>query len=419
MSAEAQIAAFEDGRLRLLSSSSASREAVLALPLSRLLVKMVRVPAGSDAVEFATPILKSLSPYPDEPLTVSCEKVREDADGAVVIAAAFPESSADDVGEALDAAKLNVVRIDLLALGQLRGIWSALGESSDRRLVLLCSPDCVSVVVLDGEHPSAIRAITDTESIRRELVLSLLEAEDFGGPRKLAEIVVVEQAAAEPESGDVVAASSGWADSLADLAPVRRIEVGSDAALVGVAARANDEGALNALPGSWRDLLDETRFKRKLVKCLAIAGGIWLLVVAIMFGVPMGYGFMVDRQKSLSQRHARQYKAVKEMRAKVDLIGKYSDHARGALEIMKALSDRLPEGVTLSSWSYKREDGVRVEGDADTAEAVYAFKDAMDELSAGEGGERLFGTVGLTGPSASKGRHHFKLACQYQEEGDE
>ena len=383
----------------------------MALPLSRLLVKMVRVPADGDAVAFATPILKAMSPYPDEPLTVGCEVVREGSDGAVVIAAAFPESSADDIGEALDAAKLNVVRIDLLALGQLRGIWNSLGESSGRRLVLFRSPDCVSILVLDGEQPSAIRAITDTGNIRRDLMLSLLEAEDFGGARKLAEIVVVET--------DATAAAAEWMDGISDLAPVRRIEVGMDAALVGVAERTKDAGALNALPESWRDLLEETRFKRKLVKCLAVAGGIWLLVVAIMFGVPTVYGFMVDRQKSLSRRHARQYAAVKEMKAKVDLIHKYSDHARGALEIMKALSDRLPEGITLSSWSYKREDGVHVWGDAETAEAVYAFKDAMDDLSAGEDGERLFGTVNLNGPSASKGGQRFDLDCQYQKEGEE
>ena len=54
-----------------------------------------------------------------------------------------------------------------------------------------------------------------------------------------------------------------------------------------------------------------------------------------------------------------------------------------------------------------------------TAEAVYAFKDAMDDLSAGEDGERLFGTVNLNGPSASKGGQRFDLDCQYQKEGEE
>ena len=427
MSIEAQVAAFEGGKLRVLASGEKGREAVLALPLNRLLVKMVRVPQGEDPVAVSEPILKAASPFPDDALTVSCETVREDGDGRIVIAAALPESAADDIGEALDAEKLSVVRIDSLALGQLRGVWSALGESSKRRLVLLDSPDCLSCIVLDGDLPSAIRAITDRGNLWREVTLSLLEAEDFGGARRLDEIILVETDgadAADPADAAEPTDPTDSKDSFAALeafAPIRRIKVGADAALVGVADRAKDEGSLNALPESWRELLEETRFKAKLVRYLAVAGGVWVLIMAVLFGVPTVYGFMTDHQKSLSKQHQRQYAAVKEMKAKVDLIHKYSDHARGALEIMKALSDRLPEGVTLSGWNYSRDEGVRVSGDAETAEAVYAFKDEMDEMADGEDGEgeRIFGTVELNGPNASKGGYRFDLDCQYKTEEDE
>ena len=431
MSTEAQVAAFEGGKLRILASGEKSREAVLALPLNRLLVKMVRVAPDEDPIAIAEPILKTMSPFPDEALTVSCEIVRDDEKGRVVIAAALPESAVDDIGEALDAEKLSVVRIDSLVLGQLRGIWNTLGESSTRRLVLFDSPDCLSCIVLDSDQPSAIRAITDRTNLWREVTLSLLEAEDFGGAKKIDEIIIVEQDKSDASGGETpppqdadprggaVSAAPNKEDPfnvLAAFAPIRCITVGSDAALVGVAERSEDEGALNALPESWRELLEETRFKAKLIKYLAIAGGIWLLIMAVLFGVPMVYGFMTSHQKSLSKQHQRQYAAVKEMKAKVDLIRKYSDHARGALEIMKALSDRLPEGITLSGWNYKRDEGVRVTGEAETAEDVYEFKDKMDALAEGENneGEKIFGSVNLNGPNASKGKHRFDLDCQYK-----
>ena len=421
MSIEAQVAAFEGGKLRVLASGETSREAVLALPLNRLLVKMVRMPLGEDPVAVEEPVLKSMSPFPDDSITVGCETVREHEDGRVVIAAALPESAADDIGEALDAEKLSVVRIDSLALGQIRGVWPSLGESSGRRLVLLDSIDCLSCIVLDGDQPSAIRAITDRSDLRRAIMLSLLEAEDFGGARRLDEIILVEtDATSSADPADPKDSKDSFA-ALEAFAPVRRLTVGADAALVGVAERAADEGSLNALPASWRELLEETRFKAKLVRYLSIAGGIWLLIMAVLFGVPMVYDFLTDHQKSLSKQHQRQYREVKDMKAKVDLIRKYSDHARGALEIMKALSDRLPEEITLTTWNYKRDEGVRVSGEGDTAESVYAFKDAMDEMSAGEGedGERIFPTVTLNGPNASKGRHRFDLDCQYKGEEEE
>ena len=426
MLTKAQIAAFEGGQLRVLASGETSREAVLALPLNRLLVKLVRIPSDADPVEHATGVLQAISPFPDDKLTVSLETVDETPEGRVVLAAALPESAADDIGEALDAAKLSIVRIDALALGMLRGVWSALGEAPGRRLVLLKSADCLSAFVLDGDRPSAIRAIADQTDLRRQIMLLLLEAEDFGGAKKLEEIVLVEgeSDASALASQDALAPhdQEDPLSSLASFAPLRRLTVGSDAALVGVGERTDDPSAFNALPESWREMLEETRFKHKLTKCLAVAGGIWALIMLVLFGVPVVYGFLTDHQKSLSKQHARQYQAVKDMKAKVDLVRKYSDHARGALEIMKALSDRLPEGVTLASWDYRRDDGVRVRGDADTAEATYQFKDAMDALSSGdedEGGEPIFGGVELGGPNASKGKYSFSLDCLYQKEEEE
>ena len=411
---EVQVAAFEGGNLRVFAVGEKSREAVLALPLNRLIVKMVKVPADQEAVDFSTPILQAMSPFPDEPLTVSCETVREGADGKVVIAAALPESATDDIAEALDAAKLNVTRIDALVFGELRGLWNQLGAAdASRQLVLIKGKDCISLVVLDGDQPSAIRAITNESDLRREVVLCLLEAEDFGGANGLKEIVC---AGVEGEEGTLSAES---VEALSAFAPVRKVVIQNpDAALIGVAERAEEAGSLDALPVSWWEVLEETRFKSKMIKYLAIAGGVWVLIMGVLFGVPLVYGFMTDYQKGLCKEHKRQYEAVKAMKGKVDLVRKYSDHSRGALEIMKALSDRLPEGVELNSWTFKREDGVRVSGEADTANDVYTFKDAMIEL----GGEddRVFGTVNLIGPSAGKGgKQKFDIDCRYEGEETE
>lgn len=389
MQKDFQIAVFEGGTLRVVKSGNPGREAVLALPLNRLLAKMVRVPAGEDAVAVATPVLQALSPFPDEPLTVSCETVRETAEGSVVLAAALPESATDDLAEALDAQKLNVTRIDLLALGQLRAIWGRFDASDGRRrLVRIASPDCQTLIVLDGDQPVALRGLSDVGDREREEMLLLLEAESFGGPKPLAETVEVEA---------------------------------SDAAVEGVAERSLDPSALNALPASWREVLEETRFKATLVRRLSVAVGLWLLVMGVLFGVPVVYGFMADHQKGLSRQHARQYRLVSDKKKKVDVFKEYSDHGRGALEIMKAVSDRLPAGVTLSNWSYDRKTGLRISGDAETDTEVYDFKNAMEELAFGEDedAERVFQTVELGKLSMSKGRQRFDLDLGFEAKEEE
>ena len=177
---------------------------------------------------------------------------------------------------------------------------------------------------------------------------------------------------------------------------------------------------MNALPESWREVLEETRFKAKLSRNLSIAGAIWALVMLVLFGVPVAYGFLTDHQRALCKEHARQYRAVATMRDKVKLVQKYSDHARGALEIMKAVSDRVPQGITLTSWTYRRDEGVKVSGEADEAEQVYRFKDNMAEAGTEDDGEPVFANVVLNGPSAGRGgKQKFDLECGYQAEEEE
>lgn len=405
MTKEARIVAFVGNELHYLQTVSGGREAVLALPLNRLLVKMVKVPSDVEAAEFCTSVLQGINPFPDEPLTVSCETVRETEDGSVVIAAALPESSADDIGEALDAEKINVVRIDALVFGELRSIWNSLAVGETRKLVIVGSGEASSVLVLDADMPVSVRAIAQGGDLTRETMLSLLEAEEFGGARVLEEIVLV---------GDVEFESA--------LAPVRRLPgVSLEDALAGVRERSEEGTSLNALPESWREVLEETRFKAKLAKSLAVAGTVWALVMGVLFGVPLVYGFMADKQKSLSRAHRSRYSEVSGMREKVKLVQKYSDHSRGALEIMKALSDRLPEGIELSSWNFERENadegrgGVTISGEADSANLVYEFKDEMSELKIGD--ENLFGTVNLRGPTAGRGgKQRFDLECRFAAE---
>lgn len=415
MAESIQVVAFEGGELRPLDSEIVPGEAVLALPLSRLVVKMVRVSEEEDAVAAASGILAAISPFPDEPLTVSCETVRETEKGRVVLAAALPEGAADDIADALDAAKINVTRVDILSLGELRGLWPQLsnGRVGVRRLVLLKSADCLSLFVLDDDQPSAVRAITSEGDLRREVMLSLLEAEDFGGAKPLSEIVV---------SGDVDVSG------LEQFATVRRIQAGEDRvalALKGVEERSGESSSLDALPESWREVLEETRFKAKLKKFLAIAGGIWAFVMLVLFGVPVVFGLLTDRQKSLCRDHSRQYKSVLAMKEKVDLVRKYSDHARGALETMKMVSDLLPlpEGsdsscIELNSWNFRREDGehsggVKFSGEADSTALVYQFKDALVDCG-------LFAQVDLQGPSAGKGgRQRFDIDCRFEGEEQE
>ena len=386
-----QIAAFVSGKLELLHEDHDSSEAVLALPLNRLIVRMVKVPVEKrdDPVSVAEPLLQAMSPYPDEPLKIGCEIVRETDGELLVLAAALPESSADDIAEALDAEKLEVTRVDALFLGELRRFWQDIGVSDGgRRLLRIKSPDCMTLVVLDGDLPVSIRAVAEGADLRREEMLTLLEAEDFGGARDLKETLDF--------ASDVRAAMSG------------------------VGERSLEEGALNALPGSWGEVLEESRFKAKLLRRVCASGGVWAFLMAALFGVPVVFGMLENHQNALRKDHSRQYSEVAKIKEKVELVRKYSDHSRGALEIMKAVSDRLPEGVELDSWTFHDAEGVKISGTAEEDLLVYKLKKALETLTISEDSEELlFKTVNMGNLSASRGRQRFTIELGYVAEEEE
>ena len=409
-----------------------THEVVLSMPLASLLVKVARTPVEErdQLPETAGVELGKVSPFPDETPVTGMETVAETDRELVTVFAALPSAEATEIGDALDEAKVRVTRTDITALGWLRMLWprvfafdkSQPGDvqqtssgnapltpqraSATRKVVLMDFDDGWDAVVLDDSAPSLLRGLgrlSDPAELGREVMLSLLRA---GTAAEVGEIVVFSKAEVD---GTLV-------ERLRTLAPVRveRVEAAEDG-VEGVARRTQEGSTLDVTPADWAELRTEARFKKKLVAFLAAAAAGWMLLMAVLFGVPFAYGQMTERQKTLSKRHAAAYREVKEMRDKVKLVQQYSDHARGSLEMLKAVSDRMPEGITLTSFSYKRGERLSVVGEATQPTDVYAFKNALTDAET-EDGEKLFAEVSLTGPSQSRGVHKFSIEGSFQPE---
>lgn len=406
MAENPQIVSFRDGELKIHAQKSGKkRESVLVLPLCRFLARVVRIPAdqSENAGDFVSAALNETSPFPDEALNPSYEFLRETDSYLYVLAAALPESAADDIADALDRIKIDVAGVDIESLSVLRGLWPQLA-CKGRSLVVIKESSGYSLFVIDaGVNLSAVRAVMDLSGFAREAMLVLLDAENLFGPASLEEVVLV---------GDFECEGAGV------LAPARRIPLADDYDFTPQALeRAADGDSLNAIPLSWREILEETRFRNRMKRFAAVFGGIWALAVLVLFGVPAVYGLMEDRVKGLCREHSRMYREVKEMREKTNLVRKYSDYSRGALEMLKVVTEALPEGIELNSWNYRREEGVRFSGLADDAAGVYRFKESLEALRCGE--EVLFPVVNLTGPSAGKGgKQRFDFDCRFMK-GDE
>lgn len=416
MAEESKIAVFKDGVLEFPVAGK-GREAVLALSLDRLLAKVLRTssPEPGAAEAAAAEALKAMSPYPDEPLTVSCETMAEDVGGRTVFAAALPEGSVEDIGEALDASKVDIRRVDALSLGALHSLAAGYLTDGARRLVLLNDGTCTAAYVMDGAVPAAARALAPGCDIRREATLLLLEAEDAAGPAPLAQIL----------------AERGTCDeSLEDLAPVSEIPEGAADAVAGVAARDREAGVLDALPAGWAEVLAESRFKRKMKIALSIAAAVWLAAVGVMAGVPQYRKYKTASFDTMRKEHRTAFRNASEIKRQVEAVRSVSNHDQGALETLRVAASVLPDGVTLSKWNFKRGDRLSFSGVADDGnqQLVYSFKDglagvALSQVSGNEDdGDTLFFTeVALPKGVVSRGgKAAFDIECDFKpkEEAD-
>ena len=232
------------------------------------------------------------------------------------------------------------------------------------------------------------------------------------GMREVAEIVIV-------TAGEV---AEDVRERLAAYGPVRvemLAEEDAYSGVEGVANRTVENAPLDVTPFAWDTALKEARLKKRLTLSLAAAGGIWALAMLVLFGVPFGFSWMTDRQKAASKRHHAVYQKVKDTKDRVKLVQRYSDHARGALETLKVISDRLPEGVTLSQLQFRRGDSVRVWAEAAQPTDAYAFKKALDKASLDDDSQ-LFGEVVLSEVKQTRGGgHRFDIDAKFTVDADD
>ena len=161
----------------------------------------------------------------------------------------------------------------------------------------------------------------------------------------------------------------------------------------------------------------ENRFRRKLIAGLAVAGGVWLALMAVLFGVDTAYDLLAGHQKALQRerRHAAAFREVADMTNRVALIERYADHAHGALEVLKTVSDCLPpsEEMAFRTFQYRRGESVRVNGSAAEREDLRSFTERLEAAAFDDGEETpVFAKVQQSGgETQTKKGVRFAIEC--------
>ena len=136
-----------------------------------------------------------------------------------------------------------------------------------------------------------------------------------------------------------------------------------------VALRAGGGAALDLTPQVWRDQIRRC-VSWRVMTGVGIALAIWAGLMGTLFAGPAVYKQLTAQVRKHSRAHAKAYRQVSDTRERVNLIESYTDRSRSSLEMLRLVSSVLPQGVTLIGFTYRRDEGVKVSGEADQPTVV-------------------------------------------------
>ncbi len=375
--------------------------AVLALPTSLLLLRILRLPtlAQDELAEAILLQMDKLSPFPGDELAIGWEVLATDAEELIVFAAAVPDRHMQVIDQACTQSGVRVLRVEvaLLAWWQVLRDQRLLPAGDGRLAVLLQQGDEWDLLVLDRGLPVLARGLgrpVEPEDLARELTLSLFQTEMEAGILPLQEVLLVSATPPPPAIVDAIRATVSVV--------VRTLPTPEHAtAAAGVCQRTIAGASLDLTPQSWHQREESDLTRRRIVRGLAAALGLWAALVAVLLLGPMATDQLTNWQKRRLSVIAAEHQQVHDMRERVRLIRRYMDRSSSLLESLRAICAAQPPGVELSEFSYDREKGVKLKGDATIRELVYNFKE-QTETTAPFRTCRLGAVVSTPGSSKSR-----------------
>lgn len=411
--AEAEIPTTAD-RIKDACSGFKGSSVVAGVGTDQLLLRVVELPPVEDG-EIGSMVelqVDKFSPFPVESMVVTHEVLQRHQNGSLVLIAAVKEDVVNALGQTLEDAGLRTECLDAAIMGWWWILRDA-GKSGEagRRVFLFLDQSSVQMIAVQDGVPILFRSVAGAQEIAhedsdREICaevahsLMSLELEHGGGA---ATSIMLLYRGEEPlglasalKSECACEVETAAQDTLAPLSE-------------GLARRAamREAGRVDLTPMTWRKAEKGRVFRKTVLVAAAAVLVLWLACLGGGVGVLTYQQYKLDRLKAEMEAWRAPALQVRSARRRVFMIERYTDMKTSALECLREISSLQPQGIDLTSFSYRKDESVKIYGEATAVSIVYSFKNRLD-------GSGVFDESDLTGPTrdARKRKEVFDIELQ-------
>lgn len=384
----------------------------IGIPASWVLLRIAELPSGSpDEIKSMAELqIDKFSPFPLDESAFSYELLSEQDGRCRLLLSAIRTDTINLLADALKAAGIEPKWVDINLLGW----WKLLQDAGKvqaagiQAFIILEDFTC-DIIIASSGVPLAMRSLsgmTDmpaeeaNEDIAREtaLTLSSLDLDHEGG--HLATFSIWHRAES-PEALIKIFADQfqimAHAESLESLPPL------AEGLLRRTATRTI--GRMDLAPVTWLQTETAIRTRRRVILFSIIVASVWLVGMLALFG---GLQFQKNRIETLTQELADlkgPAEKVRAVRDRTQSLTKYMDHSFSGLECLREISDRLPPGITLKSFTYHKNKNLEMTGEAEEYALIADFKKDIER-------SKLFVASELSRTRRTReGKEEFKIVC--------
>jgi len=360
-------------------------EVGLSVPTDQALLRVAELPSvDPDELEGMVELqIDKISPFPVEHMAVSYEILSQGETSTRVLIVAVRREIIDELGDEFRRAGHVPHGIDVDILGW----WQLLHEAGriaehGRQILLLFDEHSSELVVTHDGIPVLFRSLgmgpeladEDIEELVDDVgyTLTTLEAE-WG----TAERVQLNLWSRNPMPADLTARLQHDLGVAVDVHGLEELPPLSE----GLARRMarTQETRIDLSPAEWMER-ERTRHARLVLLALTLVFfSVWLGGITVFLAGLSLQQKELRRVQARSEEMNQVAEAARQAEEKVKSLEQYADRSRSALECLREVSVLLPQGIDLTSFSYRKGKSVKIRGESPNEGPIYDFIGAMEK----------------------------------------